>query len=403
MPGPAPRAGGAIPLRRGGQGSSTLGCMRLFTRYIARQVLLTTIVVALVLTTAVWLTQSLRFVDWIVNRGMPLSMFGTISLLLMPSLLSIILPIALFVGVLFTYARLKVESELVVMRATGVGPARMLWPAAMLGLLITAIGYFLSLYALPVSFRAFKDLQAEIRSTYTSVLIQEGVFTDVGNNTTLFVRAQGSEGDLTGLMVHDGRDSANPMTIVAERGQIVATPAGPRIVMVNGTRQQLSEKDGTISYLKFERYSVDIGRRADDGAAQSRQREAGERFLDELLHPDDISDDRVRRAMRAEAHARLTQPWFATGFVLIAVTALIAGEFSRRSQILRIVIAVLAVVAVQSMAIALGNLVTRRPPLFPLIYVNALLPMIVAPLVLSLLTGARQARGRPIPPARPTA
>src|SRR4051812_36886639 len=73
------------------------------TRYILRQLALSTALVVVTLTAAIWLTQSLRFIDWIVNRGLPLSTFVYIAVLVLPSFLVVILPIALFSAADFSY------------------------------------------------------------------------------------------------------------------------------------------------------------------------------------------------------------------------------------------------------------------------------------------------------------
>ena len=87
--------------------------------YIFRQLSLATLFVALALTCAIWLTQSLHFVKLIVNRGMSLGSFLELTLLLLPTFLLIILPIALFLAVLFAYNKMVSDRELVIMRTTG--------------------------------------------------------------------------------------------------------------------------------------------------------------------------------------------------------------------------------------------------------------------------------------------
>ena len=94
--------------------------MNYITRYMLKQVVGVTIFVTVILCFAIWLTQSLRLVDLIINRGLPLSMFGYMAALLLPRFLTIVLPIAMFCATLFTYNRLTTDSELVVLRAAGV-------------------------------------------------------------------------------------------------------------------------------------------------------------------------------------------------------------------------------------------------------------------------------------------
>ena len=75
--------------------------MRGITRYILNQLLIVTLFVTLGLTFAVWLAQSLRFFDYIVNRGLPATTFFAFVGLLLPSFLGVVLPIAGFTAVLF--------------------------------------------------------------------------------------------------------------------------------------------------------------------------------------------------------------------------------------------------------------------------------------------------------------
>ena len=71
------------------------------------------------LSAAVWLAQSLRLVDLIVNRGLSIEVFLYLALLILPRFLDIVLPIGAFIAVLFVFNRLTSESELVVMRGAG--------------------------------------------------------------------------------------------------------------------------------------------------------------------------------------------------------------------------------------------------------------------------------------------
>ena len=76
-------------------------------RYIAKQLATGVAFVATGLVAVMWLTQSLRFVEMIVNKGLSLGAFLVLTLLLMPSFLVVILPISLFAVVLFTYNTLN--------------------------------------------------------------------------------------------------------------------------------------------------------------------------------------------------------------------------------------------------------------------------------------------------------
>ena len=88
-------------------------------KYILKQLLVGMILVTAGLTCVIWLTQSLKFVEMIVNRGLTTGVFMYFTMLLLPNFLSIVLPIALFTVIVFTYSKLITDRELVVMRAAG--------------------------------------------------------------------------------------------------------------------------------------------------------------------------------------------------------------------------------------------------------------------------------------------
>ncbi len=364
-----------------------------FDRYIARQVSVATLAVLTVLTAAIWLSQSLRFIDLTVNRGLPISTFISISALVLPNFLTVILPIALFAAVLFTYNGLQADSELLAMRAVGQGPSQLMRPAVAVMLVALGIGYGLTLYGLPTSYRAFKDMQASLRSNFAAVLLQEGVFTQLDEQLTLFVREQGGQGDLFGIMVHDSRNSVRPATYIADRGTIVQSPDGPRLIMVSGNRQELDRETGRVSFLFFDRYTVDIDRVT--GQTGPRQREGTERYLDELLWPEDGLDARTRRGLLIEAHQRLAAPLLIPAFLAIAFGALLSGDFNRRGQTQRIFMAVLLAALTQALFFALSTLANRMSEAIVLLY--------VLPLAITVGAGvliARPARLFPPPEAR---
>ena len=339
-------------------------------RYVLSQLIGPFLLVVFSLSGVVWLTQSLRFIDLIVNKGLSISLFLTLTVLLIPSLLSIILPIALFAAVTYTYHRLLTDSEIVVLRATGLSNLRLAGPAALLAVLVTIVVFAVNLYFMPVGFRMFKDMQFEIRHSVASVLLQEGVFNTPIDGLSVYVGERESTGELADILVHDSRDPVLPSTLMAERGMLVRTPDGPRFVLLNGSRQTLDAEDGHLSMLYFESYAFDFG--SDSEYAPGRFREAKERFLPELIWPESGIEDRHYRQFLAEAHRRIVSPFFAVILALIAVAALLTGEFNRRGQALRILGGIVIAVLFQALSFGLHSVLQRMPWLAPIYYLVTL-------------------------------
>src|SRR5947207_10258939 len=257
--------------------------MKRLDRYILRQCFGVMIFVTAALSAAIWLAQSLRLIDLIVNRGLSIEIFLYLAALILPRFLDIVLPIGVFIAVLFTFNRLTGESELVVMRSAGLSHLALAKPVLLLAGISFLVLMSLSTYFLPASNRAFKDLQFEIRNRFVSSLIQEGTFTTISDKLTIYIGSRNERGEISGVLINDERDPQQPVTIFAERGAFADTTEGSRIILVNGNRQRYERASGKLSVLTFERYTLDLAMLRD--APVVRFREAQERFLGELFFP----------------------------------------------------------------------------------------------------------------------
>ena len=344
-------------------------------RYILRQCFGVMIFVTTALSAAIWLAQSLRLIDLIVNRGLSIEIFLYLALLILPRFLDIVLPIGVFIAVLFTFNRLTAESELVVMRSAGLSHLALAKPVLILAGIAFLILMSLSVYFLPVSNRAFKDLHFEIRNRFVSSLLQEGTFTTISDKLTIYIRGRDERGEVVGLLINDNREPNRPVTILAERGVFADTSAGSRIVMVNGNRQQFDPETHKLSLLTFDRYTLDLDSLHD--APVVRFREPEERFLAELFFPTPDADPAMRLSFTIEAHRRILIPLSALSFCLIPLACLLPGEFNRRGQLKRALSAIAIAFLFELLDIGVNDLAARSAAAIPLMYVTDLLPFIL--------------------------
>jgi lipopolysaccharide export system permease protein len=353
--------------------------------YMSRQLFWPLVFAVLVIAGIVWMSQSLRFVEMVISRGLPTSTLFELAGLVLPMFTSVFLPIVLFGTVIFAYNRMAMDSELVIWRSAGLSPMRLAAPAVSLAVMVMLLCYALNVYYMPAAYRHFKDLQFAIRSNYTQVLLREGAFNEIGNGLTVYVRERTSSGELLGIFVHDRRQKGEPVTMLAERGALVQAEGRPRVVMVNGNRQLVKKDRKDLSILYFDRYTLDINTKED--AAGPRWREPRERYLNELFAPattgpNAVSNQRFRLKLLAEGHQRLAAPLLAPAYVLIALVALLIGEFNRRGQGRRMVFASVAMVVVQSLNVAFHSLAGTNAAFIPLMYA---MPLAVIGLCLWLL------------------
>ena len=352
--------------------------MKLYLLYLLRQLALPTMFATLALSGAIWLSQSLRFVDLIVNKGVPATTFVYLTVLLFPSLLLIILPFALFCGVLFVYHRLTVESELTVLKSVGLSNLQIAAPCLLLAAIVTLIGYAISLYLMPLAFTSFRDLQQQAEREFSFLLLQPGVFNTPARDLTVYVRGHREDGSLEGIVVHDERRKKLPVTMMAEDGNLVQGEDGPLFIMERGSRQELDAEEPatpSLSILHFERYTLDLAANAKPPGARSPKPK--EQYVHELLDPPASLSEARRNGRIAEGHKRLTWPLNTLSFALIGLAALLAPGFNRRGPWPRVLTAIGGVVAVQALVMALGSLTEQHLALIPLLYVAAIAPSVI--------------------------
>lgn len=346
-----------------------------FDRYLFKNLAFATFFTALSLAMVIMLTQSLRFLELIINSGASSFSFFTLTFLAMPRFFEVILPIALMISTVFIYNRMSADSEIVVMRAAGQSPLRLSRPALMLAGVITLFVFIVSAWLAPMALSQMQLMRVTIKAQYSSLLLRDGIFNQVGSDLTVFIAGRDSKGDLEGLMIHDSRKKdAPPVTILAKRGVIVADDVGQQVLVYDGSRQEFNPETGALSRLDFQRYSLDL---PESGPVRQRYREPDERTLPELLYPDEHVRQNEKRLndFRIEAHRRFVSPFLAITFTLVSLCCMLLGHVDRRGLGKRIVMAAGFIVLLQGLYLVAYNLAKEGAFGLVMMYVLVFAPL----------------------------
>lgn len=359
--------------------------------YIFRQLVIATLFVAGVLTLLISLFGSLRLIDFIVNRGLPFMVLFELTALNLPKFVAVLLPIAVFAAVLVVYNKLRNDSELVVMRAAGMSQGMLARPGLCVGILAVFVGYVLQLYIVPATVHSFKLKQQNYRNSFGSVLLQEQRFNSPIPGLTIYIRERSGEGELRGIFAHDSRNPERPVTYTAERGTAFQSAEGTRVVLFNGSQQDVDRESGRLTLFNFDQYSLDLN--ILNESASPRWREPEERYIGSLLRPgDSVHDTYYANQLIAEGHRRLTSPLYILVFALVAMAAMLSGDFSRRGNTGRILVSITAIFALQLASLGLFNMSRRTLALIPLLYALPLVS-ILAGLTLIIRSRVRRPLG----------
>lgn len=359
-------------------------------RYLLRQLLGPFAFFTLLLTLVVWLTQSLRLLDLILRKNQPAAVYGEFVLLALPSVLAVVLPPAFFCAALYVLARLRNERELVVLCAAGLSRRSLAGPILRAALLLAVLLGLIHLWLAPASMARMRTQVYEIRADIAATLLRAGEFRAPIRGLTVYVRERHGR-EVLGLLVHDNRDPAHPVTYLAARGALLRGPSGPVLLMEEGIIQRVEDRPGRLSVLRFSRYSYDLSPFLPE--AGPHKKKSAERSLAELFRPEATVDADDRREFHAEGHGRLAAPLYAPAFGLIAATALLSGPLGRPAGAGLIALAVACALGTRLLGLIIVHLSASLPALIPLIHAVPL--MTIAACLVLLGERGRRARARP--------
>ncbi len=351
--------------------------MNIFNSYLFRNLFIATLFVAFTLTFVIFLTQSLRFLEIVINAGSSGRVFVILTGLALPRFFEIILPLSVMASTLFIYNKMTIDSELIAMRATGHSSFALALPAIILGLLVSIMLWGITMWVAPSSLAKMQSMRQELKAEFSSFIFREGIFNSVGKGLTVYIRDRTQKGELSGLMIYDTRHTTKlPSTVLAKRGIIVANEEGHQVIVYNGSRQEYNPKTKILQKLAFDRYTIDL---PEGESVRQRWAEPDERTIIELLNPDPNNkrDIESLRTFKVEIHRRLTSPLLALTFPLIALSALLLGPVDRKGQTYKIAIALIAIMIIQSLFLTSYNFARKNDIGVILMYILTFMPILL--------------------------
>jgi len=309
--------------------------MTLFSRYMFRQVANAFLVMLLTLTAIVWLATALKELDLITSQGQGLVLFFQMTMLSLPSLMTLIAPNAVLMAALYTLDRMNGDSEVIVMTAAGAPVWRICSSLIAVAAIVSMVILLVNVVVNPACMRALRDFITQVRADIISQVLQPGRFSSPERGLTFHIRDRSPSGELLGLLVHDERDGKQVMSYLAERGRILSNDEGSYLVMFEGYvhRYNVDDKDKAVQIIAFDQNMLDISEFSpkDGGGKELRPKE---RSIGGLLYPPD--DDKIAKnnygLLRAELHERLATPLYPIVFIFVAIALMGHARTTRENR-----------------------------------------------------------------------
>jgi len=333
-----------------------------FDRYLLSQLLGTFGFFALVLVAVYWVNRAVGLFDQLIGDGQTALVFVEFSLLTLPNVIRLVLPIAAFAAALAVTNRLMQESELVVMQATGFSGFRLARPVFAFGVILALMMLILVHILVPASRTAMVSRQAEISQNVTARYLTSGQFTHPSKGVTLYIREISPTGELLDMFLADDRSSTDRVTYTAHRALFARGDSGPKLIMFDGMAQTMARSDRRLSVTRFADFTYDLAGLLTGFTRPGRQ--MGELSTYDLLWPSPAimtETGKTPEALRLEGHSRFSEPLTAMGAPLIGFAALLLGAFSRFGLWRQIGVAIGMLIVVQGIGTVATNLSSQSP------------------------------------------
>lgn len=281
-------------------------------RYITREVLTSTLAVTAVL---MLIITSARLIKYLSDAAAGKLEAGAVLLVLfyrMPGFLELLLPLGLFLGILLAYGRLCLDSEMVVLKATGFSDHRLLKYAYGPTLVVSILVMVLSLWLTPLGLQKAEELLAAQDARSELELVTPGRFLSQSSGQVTYAEAVAGD-QLRQVFLSRRGEDGRPNILIAEAAERRIFPEAQQrfLVLLNGYRYDGRPGEKDLTRIRYTEYGVQL----EEPELAAEIREVDAKPTQMLLVSDNVRD-------RAALHWRFSLP------ALVLVVALLAVPLS---------------------------------------------------------------------------
>jgi len=318
--------------------------MQIINRALLRELTSTTLAVAFIFVSLFMVVSLVKIMAKAAAGSFPVKFIFILLGLQTVEILSLMLPMAFYIGLLITLGRWYQDNEMTVLAACGVGLTQLLRPvlliAAGFAVVVAALAFFLA----PVASRLMAQIKQDDSSRYEAAAIVPGVFNEILNIDKLreggvyYVENIGSGGEMQKVFVATSNLGRQGVLVAKTGREVNDTASGDRfLVLDNGVRYDGKPGQDDYRMIVFERYTMRVELPPPVLRYASFHAKPTLQLFDEWRRTDNIE---LRRAASAELHWRLSKP---VALLMLALFALVfAYTQPRRGRYASLLVAIIA-------------------------------------------------------------
>ncbi len=358
--------------------------MSRFNIYIIKEILLNFSLLVTLITGILWLGQGLRHIDLLTTDNISFISYLSYIVMLVPKITTLTIPISLFLTVLVSLNRIRTDSELLILWASGESNASILLkPILLISLSIFIIYLLITIAITPYSLNEIRQKIIEIRSSgINSSILQERKFISPTDTLTIFIQERNGN-KIDNLLIHDLKNKNKPQTYIAQTGEFISEGNIKLLRLFNGNIQILDKSNQRISEIEFDTYDLDL---SPYSKVESSHRYSDELFTKEIynnLRGKSLNQlNNYEKEQFAEINNRIISPLYLICLTILPLLALNYLKSPSSNSVLTISIMSLIALLIKILEISLANLLIENNYL---IYLNYFMPFFILFLFLILI------------------
>jgi lipopolysaccharide export system permease protein len=310
---------------------------RIIFGYLVSEILPPFFVGLLAFTIILLVGRMLKLVELVVTRGVPVLQIAKLFSLILPTFLEMTVPMAFLLAILLGLGRMSNDQELLAMKASGVSPTQILWPAMAIALIIAAATLALTVFARPAANFALKKELYNIAKSRIGTAIKEKVFNDAFPKILIYVEEIIPPGNTAqGVLIVDKRENSREDIILSKVARITTdeetNSLGLRLF--DGSIYEREQGRSGFSQTRFNIYDFKLD--LDELVGPVRQKESGPKELPlfDLLDSIEAKQSRGNSAIGEwmELHQRISFGFVPLIFCLLGVSLTLLPRASRANR-----------------------------------------------------------------------
>jgi lipopolysaccharide export system permease protein len=207
--------------------------MKKITKYIAKEQLYPFLTGFIFFTFILMLQQFFSLADLLINKNIKIFLVLKLFLILLPITMSLTIPMSVLFSSIMALARLSGDSEITALRASGISIYRIIKPVIMSGFMIFILMLIFNETVFVYCSKNYNKIFIEILKSSPTAMIEDGIFTSMGDKTIWVEKINKKNGRLNKVMIYNKNNTGGWDIIKANNGNLKQNVDGSKILKLN--------------------------------------------------------------------------------------------------------------------------------------------------------------------------